>query len=68
MDGQGVSIWRNVQKGFPIPLGKATDQLARILNNVHSVILNSISPKESSKTQEYHQIEDALFFCLTIFY
>lgn len=58
IDGQTASLWKNTQKGFSVSLAKATDMLAKVLNNVQSVVLCSISPKNAGKTQETRQISD----------
>lgn len=60
IDGQTVSIWKKPPKGLSISLGKATDVLAKMLNNVHSVVVNSLSPKKSGKSMESTQINDFL--------
>lgn len=58
IDGQGVSVWKNIQHGFSISLAKATENLAKVLNNVQSVIINAVSAKDSGKIQESYQIAD----------
>ena len=61
IDGQTASCWKNIQKNFSVSLVKATDCLARILNNVQTVVLCSISPKETGKIQETRHIFDFIY-------
>lgn len=58
IDGQQASVWTNVQSGFPISLTKATEILAKTINNVHSKCLCAIAPKNTGKQQENKQISD----------
>jgi|GEM_PF-3816222 len=60
IDGQGVCLWKNVQKGFPVSLGKAIFLLSKIFSGNDILLLNSISPKISSKNQDFIQIMELM--------
>lgn len=55
LDGQMASVWKKVQTQFSVSLSKATENLAKMLNNVQSEVFCSISPKESGKIQQTRQ-------------
>jgi len=64
IDGQGICLWKNVQKGFPVSLGKAILLLSKVFSGNQSLLLNSVSPKISVKNQEYIQIMELIgAFC-----
>jgi len=49
LDAGMACIWKNIQKNFSSSLSRAMEDLAKIINNVQSAVVCSVSPKESNK-------------------
>ncbi|HSV42975.1 MAG TPA: helix-turn-helix domain-containing protein [Candidatus Bathyarchaeia archaeon] len=51
LDATAACIWKNIEKRFSSSLSKSMEDLGKMINNVQSVIVFSVSAKESSKKE-----------------